>query len=339
MSSIAARGRTALAIVIGLVLSILAAWIAVRGVDLDETIALVAAGQWEWLPLVIAAIGAQTVVRAERWRQLLPSAGGAAAPSLRRVLPVTLVGYLANVVLPARLGEAVRVAVISRREALPFTDSFGSIVLERVLDTLTLATIGLAAVLLVGVSGDVRLIAIGGLALGIAATAAIVLAPRIAARVPQSVATRVRSVLVAVARGADVRGRRGRVATAIALSAIAWGLDATIFSMMARALGIDLTLDRAMVIATVAALSTAIPAAPGYVGTFELATAFAAQAVGVGPAAALGLAVTVHAVSLVTVAAAGIVAAIIVGSFRPSAPVDAPSAPDRSANPGPQPPA
>ena len=47
-----------------------------------------------------------------------------------------MVGYLANTAVP-RLGEVSRCGVLTRYEKIPFEESFGTVVAERLIDTLT----------------------------------------------------------------------------------------------------------------------------------------------------------------------------------------------------------
>ena len=68
----------------------------------------------------------------------------------------------------------------------------------------------------------------------------------------------------------------------------------------------------AMIVSTVAVLSTAIPAAPGYVGTFELAASGALRALGVNDETALAVAIVAHAVVILATAVGGTVAAIVI---------------------------
>jgi uncharacterized membrane protein YbhN (UPF0104 family) len=101
---------------------------------------------------------------------------------------------------------------------------------------------------------------------------------------------------------------------AAGLTGIAWVLDAVIVWLCAGALSTSLDPSAAMAIAAVAVLGTAIPSAPGYVGTYELAASAAGAAVGLSAETALALAVLVHAVTLVPLTVAGIVAAMTVGA-------------------------
>jgi uncharacterized membrane protein YbhN (UPF0104 family) len=297
---------------VGVVVSLVAAVIAVRGIDVELTWQLMVESDLRLLVLAVGVIGVQVLLRAGRWRLLLPVAP-ARRPGLGRVVPVLLIGYLGNAVLPARLGEAVRAAVLARREGLSTAETFGSVILERVLDTLALAVFALSAVAIVGLGSEFAPIGLLAIAAAVVAIAVLTAAPRFLAALRIGPFARVIDAVVAVMRGAQVTHRPVTVAAAIGLCLVAWALDAAIYLLAARALGIDLPVHGAIVISAVAALSTAIPSAPGFIGTLELAISTVAQAFGVAPSAALALAIVVHAVALLPVALSGVVAAVVVG--------------------------
>jgi uncharacterized membrane protein YbhN (UPF0104 family) len=75
--------------------------------------------------------------------------------------------------------------------------------------------------------------------------------------------------------------------------------------MLARSLGIEVTVAGAMLIAAVSTLGTAIPSAPAYLGTFEVAGVVAAGALGIGAGEALAMALLAHAVTTIPFAIAG----------------------------------
>ena len=56
---------------------------------------------------------------------------------LHTLFSTILIGFMANNVLPLRLGEFVRAYVIGRREKLSVSASFATIVIERVFDGCT----------------------------------------------------------------------------------------------------------------------------------------------------------------------------------------------------------
>lgn len=85
---------------------------------------------------VLSTLGAHTA-RSQRWRTLIPDGSSI---SLLNAFSATIIGYLMNNLIP-RSGELVRPYVLSRREKRPATALLASILVERVLDGLTLASI------------------------------------------------------------------------------------------------------------------------------------------------------------------------------------------------------
>src|SRR5207244_7849345 len=90
-------------------------------------------------------------IRAFRWRWLIAAPR---PPSNGRLFSATMVGFMANNLLPFRLGEFVRPMVLGRREALSRTRLLATIVVERVIDMITLLAIFGVALLLHPISSD-----------------------------------------------------------------------------------------------------------------------------------------------------------------------------------------
>jgi uncharacterized membrane protein YbhN (UPF0104 family) len=242
-------------------------------------------------------------------------------------VPVYLVGYLANTVLPARLGEGVRAVLLARREGLPMPDTIGSVVLERLLDILTVAILGATAAVALGARGQTLIVALVGLAVAVGALVVVAIAARFLRRSHWGRLERARTIVGGLLSGASPAGRAPVIARALALTVITWLLDAGIYWLVARSLGVDLAPVAAMIVSTVAVLSTAIPAAPGYVGTFELAASGALRALGVDVETALAVAIVAHAVVILTTAVGGTVAAVAIARDGLPAPDATPASP------------
>jgi hypothetical protein len=88
------------------------------------------------------------------------------------------------------------------------------------------------------------------------------------------------------------------------------------FAAAAQAIGVEPTIGQAALLAAGTNLATAIPAAPGYVGTFELAAVTIAGSVGIGAEPALAFAVLVHATTLLLTSAGGALAFALGGRSR-----------------------
>jgi glycosyltransferase 2 family protein len=308
------RGR--LTIILGLVISAAALWVVIRSVNVGATVSVLESADLRVLLLILVAVTAQVVLRAIRWSHLIP-----ATPRVpvRRLLPPLLIGYLGNAVLPARLGEPMRAAIVSRRERIDMVQALGTVLLERVIDVATLAPIALIAALVTGAPAwAVQLAAvatvIGSAIILVLATTGIEPLLRMADRWGLAKRPSVRATATRLARVLGGSSMRRPIALAAAISSSAWLLDAGSFWLAAHALGIELGYAGAMLIAAIAVLGTAIPSAPGYVGTFELAASSVAVALGVPAESAVALAIVAHAMTLVPVAAAGAVSLAVTGS-------------------------
>jgi hypothetical protein len=203
---------------------------------------------------------------------------------------------------------------VSRRERVGLPESVGSVALERVVDTAVLAILGFLAGLLLAAPSWL----VGGTAI-VAGGSAMVLVLLLGAG-PRLVDWLSR---VSGSRGAQLGSRFLRVASAtnrlalalgILLTLGAWSMDVVLYSLAARAIGMDLGPAQTLVIVAAASLGTIIPSAPGYIGTFELAASGAAVAVGVGPAPALALAILVHLLTLVPLVIGGLASAVALGA-------------------------
>lgn len=127
--------------IIGIVISLVFLGWALYNEKLDQVWAsLLTAQYWALLP-ALAFYFAGVWVRAIRWRTLLKPI--APKIGLNETFQVVVIGYMANDVLPARIGELVRAYVLSRRTGVRKTATLATIFVERVFDGLTM--IGFAA--------------------------------------------------------------------------------------------------------------------------------------------------------------------------------------------------
>lgn len=297
--------------VIGLLVSLAAIAFLASVIDLRATVEVLGGTHLGWLAATLLMVPAQVLLRSQRWRLLLPRRPDGERPALRRVTPVLLVGQLANLVLPVKLGEPVRAYLMARREQLSLVRVFGSVLLERVIDMASLAPLAVLAALMVGAPGwmvsGAGLLALAGVILMLLLVASAV--PRAIRLVSRTggPATRLRWVgrtLTTLGEGASGSGRPA-LALAIGLSTVTWFFVAGTFWLLGVSLDLGIDPVGAMLIATVATLGTAIPSAPASIGTFELATVAAAGALGVSGEHALALALLAHAVTTLPFAAAG----------------------------------
>lgn len=126
-----------------LVVSIGLCWLLFTGIDFDEMLAIIREQcDMRWIVFgMIFAIGAQ-VCRAYRWRIQLRAIG--VNPPIHALIYSIFGTYAVNLVFP-RLGEVWRTGYIAQRQRAPFTAVFGSMVADRLADTVAVALILLFA--------------------------------------------------------------------------------------------------------------------------------------------------------------------------------------------------
>jgi glycosyltransferase 2 family protein len=306
---------------LGLAASAAAIVILLQSVDLAVTLRVIGSAQIGPLLAVFPLVALGIWLRSWRWQRLLPE-DGRSLP-VRRIAPVVLIGYLGNSVLPARMGEPIRSYVLARREGFSMAAVFGSALLERIVDLSILAVMALAGSLLVG--APAWAIELSGIASagGLAITgllAAVGLEPILGwLRTHSERASRPRTEVVLAsfdrfAAGIGGPSRRLPLVEAGALSLVIWLVDGSICWLVASSLGLGLSLAACVLVVGIGALGTSIPSAPGYVGTYELATSTVARALGVQADAALGFAVMLHGITLLPVALSGVASLLMLGS-------------------------
>jgi uncharacterized protein (TIRG00374 family) len=309
--------RTVARGLIGIAISVIAAWILLRSVDVGAAIEVLARANLAAVGLMVLTVALDVAARGARWRVLLSPIARLRYP---RVLGYTYLGYLANNVLPARLGELVRSHALGEGEGLSRTTVLGTVVVERIVDTVIVVGLAALAVLILGVGG----IASTAVLLGAAFVAVLVVGLGLAIashRLPGadrasalvSWAPRLLDLGRRLRDGLGVAGRPRTLLAALATSAVAWAFSIATFIVGGMALGIELSPAQGALLSSGVALATIVPSGPGYLGTFELTAVGIASQFGVDRDAAFAMALLVHAMILLVTSVGGAIAALRLG--------------------------
>ncbi len=305
------KPKHALSVAVGLACTAFFLWLALRNVNLADLARALSGARWGWLIPMTAIIFLDLFVRGARWRVLLSRARpNAPIPELARL---EAIGLGVNNVLPARLGEVVRGVLAARRLEMSAFAAFASIVVERALDVAALLTIFIiASGLETGFAPDrIRLVAklllagaigaLGVLAFAESAVADGGLIERALRRWPKA-----HSLIEQLSLGAAVLREPAAALQAAVWSLALWSLDAGVYWSGARALGLGeiMNYPRAVLALSWAGAISAVPAAPGGIGTFEASVKSIVVQFGAAPDQALAYALVCHMVNylLVTVA-------------------------------------
>jgi uncharacterized membrane protein YbhN (UPF0104 family) len=260
------------------------------------------------LPRIGAALALYalaTLLRGERWLRLRRAGG---EPCTRAdAYALTTVGYMGNNALPARAGDVLKAVFTARRSNGATSDAVGTLVAERLLDVAALVLLfGVLVTTLrlpLGVPGWV-LLAVGAGLLLVAVAAALLGRRTAAGRRLQALVV---SVLAPTRRLASVTG-----ASLLGLSVVLWLVEGSIYAVLGAVAGLHLSLLDGLYIMALANLVALVPAAPGYVGTFDAAIILGVRLVAGGTqAAALAYAVVVRFTLFVPITLVGLAALII----------------------------
>lgn len=127
--------RSWVKLTVSVALGILFLWLAFRNVKFEELLANFDRINYGWiLPFALSILVAH-YFRAERWKLLIQERS--TDPRRTTLFSGVMLGYLLNFVFP-RLGEVTRPVYVARREKLSSSNLIGTIVLERVIDLVTL---------------------------------------------------------------------------------------------------------------------------------------------------------------------------------------------------------
>lgn len=301
--------RLLIVVIAGVVLSGLCLWVLARTTDVPEFVWLIGSADLAVLGAAVLSLAASMVVRAVRWRVLMPPSRHGVHISTLGTLPIVLVGYAGNAVLPMRLGDAIRGIVAARRFRAGLPEMLGSVGLERVADAAALAGVVLVAsvgTVLPGWLTQTSLILV-------LAAAGLMALLRWGHPIGRRFSMRGHPdrFLNRLVRG--LRARPRAIAASLGLSGVAWCLDGLTFWIGANALGLNIGWEVALLIAAGAAIGGILPSAPAAIGTFELAGTAVGVALGLDPTAALGVVAVGHAITVVPLIAAGGISAAWLG--------------------------
>jgi hypothetical protein len=288
----------ALQLLFGVAISALCVWLSMKDVHFSEVlIALKGANPLGFLIVMLVTL-LGFWLRAVRWQYFIAAGRRIRVASL---FSATMIGFMANNVLPLRLGEFVRPWALARRERLSKSTLLATVVVERAVDMLTLLGIFGMSMLVhpIAASTDAgRLVQWGArvlIGLCVALTLFVIAVERnralaqavvrgVTAPLPGGTRTRVADMLAHFLEGLGLFRDLGRLARVFALSftmfmCFAFGLGVSLWS-----LGISLPWYAGLVMLVITAIGIMVPAAPGYIGTLNIACTAGLALFGVGKA-------------------------------------------------------
>jgi uncharacterized protein (TIRG00374 family) len=298
----------------GLALSALMVYLSIRGIDFQGVADGFRTIHYGYVIPALVLLFLMQVLRSFRWGLILSPLANIDQLSL---FSVTSVGFLAIVAIPARLGELARPYLITKKSDLKMSSALGTIIVERVLDSLTVLVIAVFVLLFTPlppwlVRASV-LFLLATLALLTVITLMIikreaslrVLAPLIR-KLPARFAERLNRLILHFIDGFRIMVDPALLISVTGLSLFIWLIDVLAIYLLFLAVGFQLPVTAAFVLMIILIIGIAIPTAPGFIGNWHYFCILGLSLFDVPRTEALTFAVIYHAISIGLVVVLGI---------------------------------
>ena len=202
------------------------------------------------IPVIILTVFSLWV-RAWRWRFLLRPIKSI---PMKSMFSTTAIGFMANNIFPARLGEIIRAYVIDRKEGVGKSASFATVVVERVFDGMTVLFFLIIVLVLwrFEIPEWIRSIMFGALFLYLfALTVLIVLKVRtektlkviqwFISALPERIQQRIQRIFYSFVRGLDILHDTRNIVISAVLSLLVWLPHAVLIHLQLLAFDIHLS--------------------------------------------------------------------------------------------------
>ena len=295
---------------LGVLISIVFIWLALRGLRLDEFWDSVKQANYFWLLPGIAVYFVGVWVRAWRWHYLL---GPIKKIPTATMFPITTIGYMGNNIYPARAGEVLRAVMLKRKEGVAVSASLATIIVERIFDgvvMLAFVFVNLPELAKMtntsGMVGSIQQVAVLGTGVFLGALAVFLLAamfPQTAMKIglwfiyrfiPKRFQERVISLSNKFLDGLASLRSPFNALMVFLTSVIIWLLETGKYWFVMHAFNFSVSFFALMLMNGIVNLATTIPSAPGYIGTFDAPGIAVLTAYGVEHSVAAGYTLVLH---------------------------------------------
>ncbi len=256
-------------------ISILGLYFAFKGVDLSKLIIHIKSVNLQYFLFAIFILLMSCVLRAYRWNLILNPLGKV---SFENVLSATMIGYFGNGVLAFRLGELLKAYSLSQKSNITTTQAFGTVILERLLDIITLLIIFL--VLLPWFPFEYEILKYSAIGFSIFSLIAIVMLfvftkfnfwkknKRFRYNSSKSI-KKIYLLLFSILEGLTSLKKNRSSYYIIVLSIVIWCIYLFETVIIIKACNLDFSIIEAGILLIVGSIALGIPALPGSAGTYD----------------------------------------------------------------------
>ncbi|MFC2061153.1 lysylphosphatidylglycerol synthase transmembrane domain-containing protein [Elusimicrobiota bacterium] len=303
-----------LTLIIGIPLSILCLYLALRKVDFSKTLQLLTQTNYIYLLPAIILFIIDFLLRSLRWKVLLSPVKKCRYIDL---LSTLYIGFFANSVLPMRMGEVIRAVMVGEKEKISKTSSIATIALERLLDGFAILILLIMAFFVFPFPENIKRIWIIGafvfsflllLLYGLIYLRSFTLKvlTSLFKMLPNNFEEKIERLLDKFLAGLEILRKTRHFFLTMTISMGVWLADASVFYFVAKGMGIQqITFIGAIFIMAVIALGISIPSSPGYIGVYEYFGVLGCSILGIEKSSALSFILLTHIMQILIISIIG----------------------------------
>lgn len=339
--------KIGISLILGLIVSILALYLAFRNVPFDDLIAYLASINYVWILPAAAVILLSFALRAYRWKIILESVGKI---GFWQSFHPLMIGFMINCILPGRVGEVARPVILQKKENISFSAGLATVGAERVFDVGMLIILFAALLAMVEIdpnldivfgkyhlnqttlmavgkgTGKLLLLLIAGIALVVFNKTRNMIndviirlpgmfffaGPDIRKKIQEKFCRPLVRIVENFATGFALVKYPMKICACFSLSILIWGLAAFSYYLVSLGCpGIKLSFIEITAMMVIICFFIALPSVPGYWGIWEAGGVFALLLFGVSSKDAAGFTLANHAIQIFPVIFVGLVSAMI----------------------------
>ncbi len=266
-------------VIIGILISAVFVYLAFRRVELTEVMYSVRHVNYLWVIPNAVSVVLMMVIRAERWRHILKPIR---KYEMKQLFPPVMIGFMANNVLPIRLGEVVRAYSLGAKTGESKSSIFATVVIERIFDSLSLMVLFWLVILFIPLPDIVRKLGIATLILNLVLIAFLIILKKKgkslvgwitghAQFLPSGLAEKIDHIFRKFAEGLNIVEKYKSLGFIAAWSLFLWVATGLSNYFVFMAFGFYPDIAASFILLLLVAAGVMLPSAPGFVGVFQAA--------------------------------------------------------------------
>lgn len=333
---------------IGIVISIAAFYFAFKNVPFNELIEYLSSINYLWLFPSVFVVFISFSLRAFRWMLILEPV---CKVSFWKAFHPLMIGFMLNCILPGRVGEVARPAILQKKENVPFSTGLATVMVERIFDSSILIILFGAMLAYIDIDPQLSisfgkynlnretLVSIGGniFKLMLILIAGIILfsfssirqavkwtinkIPSLFSLTSVSLKNKIQKFCASLicfvdnlSTGFSFINYPKKICICIGLSFIIWVLSAFSFYIIALGCpGINLSYLELFAVMIIICFFIALPSVPGFWGIWEAGGVFALSLFNVSAKEAAGFTLASHAIQIFPVIIIGVISTMLTG--------------------------